>query len=118
MGQLRNAAERRAVTFIAGEAGVGESRMAREAALLADNMGLSHFTGSCTADPTVPYAPFVTAVRRRCRSLSDDEMRSLFSGSAMLAANLLPEVAAVTGPSSERRTRRTCLPRLGGCSTG
>jgi len=98
MEQLRNAAERRAVTFIAGEAGVGKSRMGREAALLADNMGLSHFMGSCTADPTVPYAPFVTAVRRRCRSLSDDEMRSLFSGSAMLAANLLPEVAGVTGP--------------------
>ena len=65
MEQLRNAAERRAVTFIAGEAGVGKSRMGREAAVLADNMGLSRFMGSCTADPTVPYAPFVTAIRRR-----------------------------------------------------
>ena len=71
--------------------------MGREAALLADNMGLSHFLGSCSADPTVPYAPFVTAIRRHCRSLPDDEMRSLFSGSAMLAGNLLPEVAGAIG---------------------
>ncbi len=52
MEQLRNAAERRAVTFIAGEAGVGKSRMGREAALLADNMGLS-----ASADPAFRTRP-------------------------------------------------------------
>jgi class 3 adenylate cyclase len=93
--QLGAAANRRAVTFIAGEAGVGKSRLGREGIRLATERGLLAFVGNCSPDPTVPYAPFVTAIRRHCRSLAAEDVRLLFDGPAALSANLLPEVVGV-----------------------
>ena len=123
VSQLRDTADHQVVTFIAGEAGVGKSRLGREAVRLATERGLLRFVGNCSPDPTVPYAPFVTAIRRHCRSLSQEEVRSLFDGPASLSANLLPEVAGAIGASGRAPTQEDLhaavwqlLRRLGGDS--
>jgi predicted ATPase len=85
------------MTLIGGQAGVGKSRLAAEAIRLAQEHGLSRLVGQCTPDPTVPYAPFVSALRRRTRTLDTDALARLFDGSAMLAAALLPEAAKAVG---------------------
>ncbi|HEX3906459.1 MAG TPA: AAA family ATPase [Mycobacteriales bacterium] len=82
-----------AMLLIAGEAGVGKSRLAAEARRLAEERGLARLVGHCAAEAGIPYGPFVTAIRRRIRTLDDEELRALFSGPAMLATALLPEVA-------------------------
>ena len=86
-------AGRRATTFIAGEAGVGKSRLAAEAMQVAKEQGLSRLVGHCTSGASEPYAPFVTAVRRRTRTLDEKSVGRVFDGPALLAAALLPEVA-------------------------
>jgi class 3 adenylate cyclase len=83
--------------LVAGEAGVGKSRLAAEAQRLAEADGLTRLEGHCTSDAGVPYAPFVQAVRRRTRTLDRAALNELFDGSAVLAAALLPEVAREVG---------------------
>lgn len=93
-----------AMLLIAGEAGVGKSRLAAEALQLAESRGLGRLVGQCAADAGLPYGPFVTALRRRIRTLDDGELRELFGGSAMLATSLLPEVMpAVSSPVATPR---------------
>lgn len=99
-GEIRDleaAADRRNVTLVAGEAGVGKSRLASEAVRLAETRGWHRMVGYCTPDAGVPYGPFVTAVRRRTRTLADDALARLFDGAALLASALLPEVARAVG---------------------
>lgn len=95
--QLRQLAGDRAVTFIAGEAGVGKSRLAREAAAIASELGLAVFTGGCQPVAPVAYGPFVSALRRHCRALGPRDLDQLFAGPAHLAVNLMPEVAEALG---------------------
>ena len=89
------------ITTIAGPAGVGKSRLAAEAVRLADEGGLSKLVAQCAPDATAPYAPFVTALRRRTRSMDDDALARLFDGRAALAAALMPEVASTMGLPTE-----------------
>jgi class 3 adenylate cyclase len=97
VARLAEWAQTRAMTLIAGEAGVGKSRLASEAVRIADELGLSRLIGHCTSGTSLPYAPFVTALRRRTRTLDAETLRGLFDGPALLAAALLPEVAAGVG---------------------
>jgi class 3 adenylate cyclase len=61
VNMLAEALEHRRMTLIAGEAGIGKSRLASEALRLAEEHGLSRLVGQCSVDRAVPYAPFVTA---------------------------------------------------------
>ncbi len=85
------------MTLVSGQAGVGKSKLAAEALRLAEELGLGRLVGHCTSGATVPYAPFVTALRRRTRTLEPDALARLFDGPALLAAALLPEAAAAVG---------------------
>lgn len=88
--------------LIAGPAGMGKSALVAEALRQAQDAGLTRLEGQCSQDATVPYAPFVTALRRRTRRMSDDQVAQLFSGAASLAASLLPEVAVTLGTPPAR----------------
>jgi class 3 adenylate cyclase len=100
---LIDLAHRRATTMIAGSAGVGKSRLAADAMHVAVEQGLVVMVGNCSLDQSVPYAPFVSAIRRRTRTLSPEQVAELFSGAAHFAAVLLPETApsevSLTPPS-------------------
>lgn len=91
----------RLVTLISGPAGMGKSRLALEALRLGDQQGLARLQGNCTQGASVPYGPFVSALRRRTRTLPEDDLDRLFDGAALLAAALLPEVASAKGLPSE-----------------
>lgn len=99
--RLTQAAGGHKLTLIAGEAGAGKSRLAAEALRLASDRGLVPLVGYCTPDAGVPYAPFVTAIRRATRTLADDQLAPLFSGQALLASALLPEAARALGLSEQ-----------------
>jgi class 3 adenylate cyclase len=94
--QVRDTARGR-LTLIAGEAGVGKSRLVAEAGALAARAGLGRLDGQCTPDAAVPYGSFVIAIRRRTRTLDRAGLTALFDGSAALAAALLPEVVQEVG---------------------
>jgi class 3 adenylate cyclase len=85
------------LVLVSGEAGVGKSRLVGDLVQSARADGFVVLSGSCTPDATVPYAPFVQAVRRGTRHLDREHLAEVFDGSAMLAAALLPEVAAPIG---------------------
>lgn len=83
---------------IAGEAGIGKSRMGRDAVQLARQRGMAVLTGAASQEASIPYAPFVSALRRHTRSLPDADVRALFDGRATLAAGLLPELGQEAPP--------------------
>src|SRR6202453_2312093 len=101
VAQLASNAQRRVMTLIVGEAGVGKSRLVSEAVRVAQELGLARFVGNCSATPTVPYAPFVSAIRRQTRTLDAAALAQLFEGPALLAAALLPETARALGLPKE-----------------
>src|SRR5690242_3118929 len=58
----RAAGEQRRVALIAGEPGVGKSRLVREFARAADESGALVLYGACDAAAQAPYGPFVEAL--------------------------------------------------------
>ena len=101
VARLTASANRRTATLIAGEAGVGKSRFAAEAVRLANGRGLSVLVGQCSIETKVPFAPFVTALRRRTRVLDENDLITLFEGSPRIAAALLPETARLVALPDE-----------------
>jgi class 3 adenylate cyclase len=81
------------LVLISGEAGVGKSMLASDAVQMAHDAGMVTLAGGCVSGATVPYSPFVHAIRRLTRTLEPAEVEALFAGPATLAAALLPEVA-------------------------
>lgn len=60
------------VVFIEGEAGVGKSRLVREAGVYARLRGAQIFTGHChSADLALPYQPFIEIVKSYVRVNSE-----------------------------------------------
>lgn len=88
-------------TFITGPAGIGKSRLVSEAMSLSQKLNRTVLTGGCTLEQSVPFEPFVTAVRRRIRTLTTDDIATLFSGGASLAAAIVPEAARIIGLPTE-----------------
>jgi len=85
------------VLLVGGEAGVGKSRLAGEAARLAEQAGSRVLAGHCREGADAPYAPLTAALRRHLRDLEEVAVRELFNGPAALAATLVPEAAALLG---------------------
>ena len=90
---LRAFSATRRMTLISGPAGIGKSQLSLEALRISREAGFSTLVGSCTPELTLPFAPFVSALRRRTRTFEGKELFELFAGSAALSATLLPEVA-------------------------
>ena len=101
VARLASNVDRRVVTLISGPAGMGKSRLAREAVRLSEERRLARLQGQCTQEAAIPYGPFVSALRRRTRTLGPHDLDELFDGSALLAAALLPEVATARGLPAE-----------------
>jgi class 3 adenylate cyclase len=82
---------RGAAYVVAGEAGLGKSRLVGEAVAVAESLSFVRLVGHASPDASVPYAPVVGAIRRYTRRIDDRALAQLLGGSASLAAALLPE---------------------------
>jgi predicted ATPase len=96
--QLLNAAFGRAsggdpaLVLVAGEAGVGKTRLVEEFAGSALRHGAYVLTGGCVrlSGEMAPFAPVVEAFRRLFTQWSADELDALFGASRPCLAPLLP----------------------------
>ena len=64
----------RQVAFVAGEPGIGKTRLATEVALAAHREGGVVLLGTCDEDLGLPYQPFVEALRHLVTAASSEEL--------------------------------------------
>ncbi len=94
------------LVFLAGESGVGKSRLLAEFAGRARDSGARTEFGDCVAlgDEELPYAPIVAILRSLARE-SDPALDDLSPGARAELATLLPELAGADRPSAPQAPR-------------
>lgn len=91
----------RQLIFIAGEPGIGKTRLAAELAREVHVEGAAALWGRSFEEALVPYQPFVQALRHYVSNVEPDELGSrLPAADAALLARLLPELAVRTGKTT------------------
>jgi DNA-binding CsgD family transcriptional regulator/tetratricopeptide (TPR) repeat protein len=93
------AAGRPSLAFVAGESGVGKSRMVAEFARRTRDTGARVAIGECVelGDEELPYAPIVSVLRSLARE-GDSVLDELPAGVRAELATLLPELGRGPGP--------------------
>ncbi len=86
------AGERRAV-LVAGEPGVGKTRLVAEHALRAQTQGAVVLYGRCEADLSAPFAPFVSALRQLVDGADADLLAEHVRDHGGEITRLVPELA-------------------------
>jgi DNA-binding CsgD family transcriptional regulator len=86
--------------LIAGEAGIGKTRLVEEFSARARDRGALALVGGCLqlGDSGLPYAPFVAALRPLTRSLPPDRLDAVIGPGRAELAHLLPDLGPTTGP--------------------
>jgi DNA-binding CsgD family transcriptional regulator len=98
--------------LVAGEAGVGKSRLVAELRAAASVRGLTVVQGRCfEEDRTFPYAPVLDLLRHFCAGRATAELAHLFAPVAPELTQWLPELAALpaaaaSGHDPEQQKRR------------
>jgi DNA-binding CsgD family transcriptional regulator len=97
-------AGRPSLAFIAGESGVGKTRLLNELERLAASVDARTLSGDCVAlgEDELPYAPIVAALRSLTRD-GDPVLGELGPATRAGLASLLPELAPATAVPSEDR---------------
>ena len=97
-------AGRPATRLIAGEAGIGKTRLVSEFMARARDAGAHVLVGDCLqlGDTGLPYAPFVGALRPVLRAAAPDELDRLVGPGRAELAHLLPDL----GPPRPRPALR------------
>jgi len=99
------------IVAVAGEAGVGKTRLVRELARVAQEDGFYVFGGRSHASAALPYEPFIAALRPYAESRGTEILRRLLGTLTGELRRLLPEIDLapanedVTIPDDERRER-------------
>jgi DNA-binding CsgD family transcriptional regulator/tetratricopeptide (TPR) repeat protein len=85
-----------AVVLLAGEAGVGKSRLAHELSVSAAERGARVLSGGCVqlGGEGIPLAPLVEALRALARSTPPSQLQELLGPARRDLARLLPELDA------------------------
>ncbi len=107
--------------LVAGESGVGKTRLITECAERADAAGARVLTGDCVelGEGELPYAPIVGALRDLQRELGTEELVELAGPGGTELGRLLPEAGGAGGAHDEFAQTRlfeallTLLGRLG-----
>ncbi|MGH2583869.1 MAG: ATP-binding protein, partial [Dehalococcoidia bacterium] len=99
--------------LLAGEAGIGKSRVVAEVKMLAARQGFLILQGACfEADRSFPYAPLLDLLRTQLIGCSPEQVAGMLGPAAPELVKLLPELiislpgvmpAAVLEPEGERR---------------
>ena len=95
-------AGRRRTVLVAGEAGIGKTRLAAQLATLAERDGGVVLAGRCDQHLGVPYLPLREAVGRRMGDLPDQRLRGLLGRPAGELVRLWPELAWRLHPAPAR----------------
>jgi len=92
---------RPAVGLIAGDAGVGKTRLLDELAARAEGRGVRVLQGGCmeVGDVGLPYVPFVDAFRDLGGRPGEAEVAAPLAAAVPSLGRLLPELAADGGPA-------------------
>jgi class 3 adenylate cyclase/tetratricopeptide (TPR) repeat protein len=82
-----------AFVLIAGDAGMGKTRLAHETAEEARHLGMLALTGHCLDMETVqPYLPVIEQIEQAGRVVSSDALRRALGDNAAEVAKLMPEL--------------------------
>jgi DNA-binding SARP family transcriptional activator len=95
----------RHVVVITGEAGIGKSRLAGEAALRVAATGGQVLFGRCDQEAIVPYQPLVEALDALVAATPADELPALGPGAAAELGAILPALGGTARPSPPDRGR-------------
>jgi tetratricopeptide (TPR) repeat protein len=85
------------VAVLAGEAGIGKSRLAAEFAAEVDQSGGRVLLGTCVEDAESPFQPFVQAIADDLAALSDVSVRRRAGSDAATLARIVPGLARRAG---------------------
>jgi DNA-binding SARP family transcriptional activator/tetratricopeptide (TPR) repeat protein len=108
--------DRRRAVFIAGEPGVGKSRLAAQLANLAYESGGAVLYGRCDEELRVPYQPWLESLRPAILHASRGQVEGGVASWAGELSRLVPEVAELGAPrtapgTSDPETERYLLYR-------
>ena len=108
----RAAAGRGGMVMVVGEPGIGKTRLTQEAGSYAELRGAHVRVGRCSeTEATVPYIPFIEAMRAYVTRRPADELRDVLGSGASEIAKLVSEVrqilpdvpqSAIVEPEQER----------------
>ena len=89
--------------MVAGEAGVGKSRLVEELARTAEDQGIRVLVGRCVdiGDGELPYAPIAGALRGLLAGLSEEEAEAVFGPDRAVLGRLVPELAGTDDGASD-----------------
>ena len=107
--------------LVAGEAGVGKTRLTSEAARLAGDRGYRVLRGDCgnVGGSSLPYGPFVEALRNLAIELGPAETAAVAGPAARDLTRLCRPSAPSMRPSHRRiGCRPGCSRRFSACSSG
>jgi ATP/maltotriose-dependent transcriptional regulator MalT len=99
----RAAASEGAFALLAGESGVGKSRLVNELSVRARSREMTVLIGECLelAEGELPYAPLISALRSLLRERSGQQAEDLLMAPHGELARLLPELAG-TAPAEDQ----------------
>ena len=89
--------------LVAGEAGVGKTRLVTELAGVAREQGATVLSGGCIdlGEGSIPYAPFVEALRTWVRGASEEDRESILGHGRSELARLVPDLGQADGAPPE-----------------
>ena len=85
------------VVLLSGEPGVGKTSLVAQAGRSAHRNGSTVLYGGCEEDLTVPYKPWVDALRPLAESLPEEVLQSFSDTHGLGVARLLPSIARRLG---------------------
>jgi class 3 adenylate cyclase len=95
-------AGRRQMVLMAGEPGIGKSRLAAELAAMAHGEGAVVLWGRCDEGLGVAYQPVVEALRHYVRHCGDETLDAQLRGARWQLAHVVPELAEGRSDSAVR----------------
>ncbi len=86
------------VVLVAGEPGIGKTRLVSELCRQAHSAGAAVLLGHCTEDPLAPYQPFVEALQHYVNACPADELLLQIGTRRAVLGKLVPELVGGQAP--------------------